>query len=424
MKIVITSHGTRGDVQPYLALGVGLQKAGHQVTLATAYNFTDWIQSYGVQIHPTRFSAQDYMQKAETQAALKSRNPARIFRVMRQLMRQGAEAMNAVWAAIQTADFVIDTPTSTGALDAAQTRGVPVALAYPVPFAPTRAFPSFFLGQPRFSLGAGYNRLTHTLMHMLLWSGMSGPLSNPLRKKLGQKPWGSFANQLAYAKQMGIPALYGFSAHVIPKPADWDDRQHITGYWFLDAPAEWQPSPELVRFLESGPPPVYVGYGSINIGDPEQKTRLILRALEMSGQRGVISTGWGGLTQQPASPSVLFIESAPHDWLFPHMAAIVHHGGAGTTGAGLRAGMPSILTPFVGDQTSWAERVAQLGVGPRAPELKKLTAEKLAEAIRTAVNDSAMRARAAALGKKIRAENGIARAVEIIERHASASQRT
>lgn len=419
MKILITSHGTRGDVQPYLALAVGLQKTGHQVTLATAYNFTDWIQSYGVQTHPTQFSAQDYMQNPETQAALKSGNPARIFGRMRQLMRQGAEAMNDVWAAIQTADFVIDSPTSTGALDAAQTCGLPVALSYPVPFAPTRAFPSFFLGQPRFSLGAGYNRLTHTLMHLALWGGMSGPLSNGLRKKLGQKPWGSFANQLAYAKRLGIPALYGFSQHVIPKPADWDELQHITGYWFLDRPAGWQPAPEVLRFLASGPPPVYIGYGSINIGDSEEKTRCVMRALEMSGQRGVISTGWGGLAQQPASPNVAFVEDIPHDWLFPRMAAIVHHGGAGTTGAGLRAGLPSIVTPFVGDQTSWAERVVQLGVGPRAPALKKLTAENLAEAIRVVVTDPAMRQRAKTLGEKIRTENGVVRAVEIIERHAT-----
>ncbi len=419
MKILITSHGTRGDVQPYLALAVGLQHAGHQVTLATSHAYADWIQGYGVQAHPTRFNVQEFTLHPETLAALKSRNPVRVIGRMRQLIQLGAEAMDEVWAAIQHADFIIDTPTSTGALDAAQQRNVPAAHAYPVPFAPTRAFPSFFLGQPRFSLGAGYNLLTHSLMHKILWSGMSGPLSNPLRKKLGQKAWGSFANQRAYAKRMGIPSLYGFSAHVLPKPADWDELQHITGYWFLDSPPNWQPPAEVQQFLESGPPPVYVGYGSINIGDSEQKTRLILRALEMNGQRGVISTGWGGLTRQPAPPSVLFVENIPHDWLFPRMAAVVHHGGAGTTGASLRSGVPTLITPFAGDQASWGERVVQLGVGPRAIGLKQLTAEKLAEAIQVMLTDATLRARAAALGEKIRAEHGVARAVEIIERHAA-----
>jgi UDP:flavonoid glycosyltransferase YjiC (YdhE family) len=203
---------------------------------------------------------------------------------------------------------------------------VPVALAYPIPFAPTRAFPSFFMGQPRFSLGQGYNRFTHTAMHSLLWSGMSAPRTNAWRKKLGLKPWRSYAEQRAYAKKLGTPSLYGFSAPVIPQPADWDELQHITGYWFLASRVTWQPAPELVQFLESGPPPVYAGYGSINVGDAEQKTRLIVRALVLSGQRGVLLTGWGGLTRLPAPPNILFMENVPHDWLFARMAAVMHHG--------------------------------------------------------------------------------------------------
>ncbi len=422
MKILLTSHGTRGDVQPYLALAVGLQKAGHQATLATAYTYTEWIQSYGVGVHPTRFSVQAEMQKPETQAAMKRRNFIQLYGMMRAMMKRGAEATEEVWAAVQGAEFMIDSPTSSGALEAAELRGVPVARAYPVPFAPTRAFPSFFLGQPRLSLGGGINRLTHTLMHRLLWSGMSAPLTNAWRKKLGLRPWRSYAEQQAYARRLGAPALYGFSAHVIPKPEDWDALQHITGYWFLDAPAGWHPPPELARFLESGPPPVYIGYGSIAVGEPEQKTRLVMRALALSGQRGVILTGWGGFARLPAPPNILFVENAPHDWLFPRMAAVMHHGGAGTTAAGLRAGVPSLITPFAGDQAGWAERVAQLGVGPRLGDIKHLSADRLAAAMHTAANDPALRARAAALGEKIRAEDGVARAVEIIERHAAAHQ--
>ena len=143
------------------------------------------------------------------------------------------------------------------------------------------------------------------------------------------------------------------------------------------------------------------------------------RALELSGQRGVLLTGWGGITRLSAPPNVFFADNIPHAWLFPRMAAVVHHGGAGTTGAGLRAGVPGIIVPFAGDQYAWADLVVKLGVGPRAPDNKRLTAEKMAEAIQTAVNDAAMRARAAALGEKIREENGIARAVEVIERHAA-----
>jgi sterol 3beta-glucosyltransferase len=185
----------------------------------------------------------------------------------------------------------------------------------------------------------------------------------------------------------------------------------------LDAPADWKPATDLLHFLQSGPPPVYVGFGSINVGGSEDKTRLILRALELSGQRGVILTGWGGLAHVPAPPDVFFIDDVPHAWLFPRTAAVVHHGGAGTTGAGLRAGVPNIITPVASDQYAWAERAMQLGVGPQAPDMKSLSAEKLAQAIDKTVNDSALRARAAALGEKIRAEDGISRAVEVIERY-------
>lgn len=418
MKILISTLGSRGDIQPCLALAVGLQRAGYRVTLATSYNFTEWIQSYGVSTHPTRFSVQEFMRKPETQAIVKSGNPVRQFRMMREVMSKSAEAMDDVWQAAQEVDFVVQTGTGSGALEAASKRGLPVAFAYVIPFAPTRAFPSFFLPF-RFSLGEGYNYLTHGLMHRILWSGLGGPMTNQWRKRLGLTPWRSYSEMHAYGRSLGTPSLCGFSPSIISKPADWDEYQHITGYWFLEAPLNWQPPADLLRFLESGPPPVYMGLGSLSDGDPERQTRIALRALELTGQRGVLLLGWGGLTRLPAPPSIFFVDDVPHAWLFPRMSAVVHHGGAGTTSAGLRAGVPSIITPFAGDQHAWAEQVVKLGVGPRTAQIKKLTAEKLAEAIHTAVSDSALRASAAALGEKIRAENGIARAVEVIERHAA-----
>ncbi len=417
MKITISSHGTRGDVQPYLALAVGLQNSGHQVTLATSYNYTDWIHSYGVGTHPTRFSLQAFMQGPEWQEARQGGKFLKQFRLFKSALQMYAENMDDVWDAVREADFVIQSPASSGALEAYELYGTPAALAYPVPFAPTREFPSYFLGPARFSLGAAYNRLTHTFMHRLLWGNMTGPMTDQIRKKQGLPPVRSFSQQLAFARKNRILSLYGFSEHVLPKPADWDELQHVTGYWFLDSPTDWQPEPDLVQFLENGPPPVYVGFGSMDAMDTAAITAKVLEALKISGQRGVILTGWGGLERLPATSDIFFIENVPHDWLFPRMAALVHHGGAGTTGAGLRAGVPNIITPVGADQFAWAERVVALGVGPSAPALKRLSVEKLAGAIRTAVDDPSIRVRAAALGKQIQAENGIARAVDIINQH-------
>jgi sterol 3beta-glucosyltransferase len=418
MKITISSHGTRGDIQPYLALALGLQHAGHQVTLATSYNYSEWIQSYGVAAHPTRFSLQEYMRGPEWQDVRESGSFLKQFRLFNQAMRMGAENVEDVWEAIQGADYVIQSPASSGALEAAELFGKPAALAYPGPFTPTGDFPSFFIGPARFSLGRAYNRLTHAFMHRMLWSMMSGPMTNTLRKKLDLSRVRSYSEQLTFARETGIPSLYGFSEHVLPRPKDWDDTQHITGYWFLDAPSNWRPQAELLQFLESGPPPIYLGFGSMDAVDTGALTRLILKALEMTAQRGVLLTGWGGLTRLPTPPNILFVDEVPHDWLFPRMGALVHHGGAGTTGAGLRAGMPNIIAPLGADQFAWAERVVELGVGPAAAPVKRITADQLAQAIDAAVSDRALRARAAAIGEKIRAEDGIARAVELIERHA------
>jgi sterol 3beta-glucosyltransferase len=420
MHIVITSFGVRGDVQPYLALAVGLQRAGHRVTLATSTDFTEWIESFGVAAHPTPHSMFALMRRPETRAVLTGRNPLRQMRLFRQTMREVAASGDGLWAAIQDADFVIQSPTSTGALEAAEARGIPAALASPVPFAATRAYPSFFLGPMQGSLGVRYNRLTHALTHRMLWSLIGAPLTNPLRKQMGLKLWRSFGAVMAQARRLGVPMLYGYSAHVVPQPDDWDEGQHITGYWFLDPPMDWQPPADLLRFLDAGPPPVYVGFGSMGDVAAAGVTEKVLDALKRAGQRGVLLAGRDAPPEAAQAGNVFFVQDVPHAWLFPQMAAVVHHGGAGTTAASLRAGVPSIVIPLAGDQHAWAGRVTGLGVGLRHASLTRLTVDGLAQAIQTAVNDQALRARAAALGEKIRAEHGVERAVALIERQAAA----
>ncbi len=417
MKISLLALGSRGDVQPYLALAVGLQQAGHQVTLAAPYNFTDWIQSYGVQTHPVSWSIEAFLKNPDNQAALKSRNLARVIRVMRDGLGPGfIQANDDFWKMGPATEFVVQTIPLLCGVEIARQFNLPLAFASvaPVYAPPTRAFPSF--GLPwRFSLGGGYNYLSHALFWHI--PGALEPLNRWRATRLGLPPVRSMDDR----RLLAAPSLYGYSPSVLPKPSEWDATHHVTGYWFLEPPLDWSPPADLLRFLESGPPPIYIGFGSMRDEDPERLTRLTLRALELTGQRGVVATGWGGITQLTSAAAVYYLNNAPHAWLFPRMGAVVHHGGAGTTGAGLRAGVPSLITPFTLDQYAWADIVARLGVGPRVGDVKKLTAEKLAGAINVAVNDASLRARAAALGEKIRAENGIARAVEIIERHAAGS---
>ncbi|MBN1966070.1 MAG: glycosyltransferase family 1 protein [Anaerolineae bacterium] len=426
MHVVISTFGTRGDVQPFIALALGLQQAGHHVTLVTSDTFTDWIQAYGVDTHPVHYNPQEFVEHPGTQAVMKGRgNPIRAFGIMRDVLGRATGALDELWQVVQKADFVVQSYGGAGALEAAEKLNLPSAITHLFPFTPTRAFPSPFLpfGLSRFSLGAAYNRLTHVAMWRVLWAVVGRPMTGKWRRQLGLRPWRSYGDMYAHARRLQILTLCAFSPLCFPQPPDWDETHRLTGYWFLDAPPTWQPAAELLHFVESGPPPVYIGFGSMNAGDGAKKVRLVLQALAISGQRGVVLTGGGGLARGPAAANVLYVENVPHEWLFPQMAVVVHHGGAGSTGAGLRAGVPGIIAPVVGDQFVWARQVARLGVGPQSPALKALTAEKLAAVIRAAVSDPAIRKRAAQLGDKIRAENGVAQAVEIIERRAAQAGR-
>jgi UDP:flavonoid glycosyltransferase YjiC (YdhE family) len=213
-----------------------------------------------------------------------------------------------------------------------------------------------------------------------------------------------------------MPVFNGYSPTVLPKPPDWPESVHVTGYWFLDQLIDWEPPTELVDFLDSGPAPVYVGFGSMHARSSKEMTRVVVEALSRVGLRGILLSGWGALSHDGLPDYVLPVKSVPHEWLFPRVTAVVHHGGAGTTGAGLRAGVPSILVPFFGDQYFWASRVAALGVGPESIPVKRLSVESLERALRFAVTDERMRERASDVGAAIQAENGVARVVEVLER--------
>ncbi|HZU86401.1 MAG TPA: glycosyltransferase [Anaerolineaceae bacterium] len=417
MKITITALGSRGDIQPYLALAVGLQAAGHQVTLAAPQIFSPWIESYGVTAHAVNFDPQTFLQRPEVQAILKSRNIfSQLRRIFKEMNEGTLQTLDDFWAAEQNADFVVAGAGGLGGAEVPSQLGIPMAYSFLWPAVATRAFPAFMLPQ-RASLGGLYNYLSAEVFSRAAWPMTSKPINQWRASRLGLPPWRSGAEMLKVCEKFNTQWLFAFSPSLLPKPPDWKEFHHVTGYWFLDPPPDWTPPPGLLNFLESGPPPVYIGFGSMNQQDPQRTTRLALRALELSGQRGLLLTGWGGIARMDAPANVFFADNVPHAWLFPRMAAVVHHGGAGTTAAGLRAGIPGILTPLAGDQSAWADLVVKAGVGPRAPSMKKLTPEKLAAAITRAVADPEMRARAAALGEKIRAEDGISRAIEVIEGH-------
>jgi UDP:flavonoid glycosyltransferase YjiC (YdhE family) len=416
MRIAIVASGSRGDVQPYIALGKGLKEAGHVVRLVTHQDFDLLVNSSGLEFWPIKGKVQDIAQSQEMRALLERGNFLAIMSQMAKEAQRGALVLaEAALAACRGVELVLG---GIGGLfvgvSVAEKLGLPFLQAYYIPFTPTRAYPSFLFHRLPSWLGGPFNRLSYHLVRQVMWQGFRSA-DKLARKKVLGLPAASFWGPYTSDSTRHCPILYGFSPSVIPPAPDWDDTTHVTGYWFLDPPADWAPPPALVEFLQAGPPPVYIGFGSMSNRNPEETTDIILRALARAKQRGIILSGWSGLHKTDLPDSVFMLDSVPFSWLFPRVAAVVHHGGTGTTAAGLRAGVPSIVTPFFGDQFFWGQRVAELGAGPEPVPHKKLTVERLASAIQIVLSDRAIRQRAAELGKKIQAEDGVARAVAIVQ---------
>jgi sterol 3beta-glucosyltransferase len=415
MRIAIIAMGSLGDVQPYIALGKGLKEAGYRVQLVTHENFAELVNSHGLEFCPVRGDIQSIAETKEMRELLEKGNFLAITSyTAKQAQRAAIDWANDGIVACEGMDLLI---VGVGGLylglALAEKLGLPLLQAYVFPFTPTKAFASVLFPQSLSQLGGWFNRLSHHLTRQIMWQGFRTSDRLMRQQVLGLKAasfWGPYNSEILQQ----YPIIYGFSPSVIPKPSDWHNT-HVTGYWFLDSAPDWKPPSALMEFLESGSPPIYIGFGSMSNKNPEETTELVLEALEQTQQRAILLSGWGGLRTQNLPNTVFPIDSIPHSWLFPRVAAVVHHGGAGTTSAGLRAGIPTIIIPYFGDQGFWGEGVAQLGVGTKPIPRKQLTAQKLAEAIQQVLTDAGMRQRAANLGARIQAEEGIAGAVAVIE---------
>lgn len=409
MRITLQTIGTRGDIQPFVALGAGLQKAGFGVSLATSPQFEQFVKSHGLAFAPLPGDIIDFIQTPLGKAVLSGRNKLIAgFRLLRQLTPMFQRLADAQWEAAQGANAIVYHPKAIAGVHIAEKLEIPAFVALPLPaLSPTGAFPSPLLPFP--DLG-WLNHASHWLVTEFGDLAFRKVLRRWRHEKLGLA---GYPNWLTL-RGKPVPRLYPYSSAVVPVPSDWDASSVVTGYWFVDDNLDWQPPASLTTFLDAGPAPIYVGFGSLPSLDALKMTSLVLEAVARSGQRAVLARGWGGLEDRPVPPNVHLIDEAPHGWLFPRVSAVVHHGGAGTTAAGLKEGRPTIICPFIGDQPFWGERVRALGVGPAPIRQRNLTASRLASALATVEADPGIRERAAALGKKLSSEQGVANAVRYI----------
>lgn len=416
MRIAIIATGSTGDVLPYVALAKGLAASGNEIRFVSHDNYETLVEDHCLEFSPIEGDVQDIAQSDMMRQYLEKGKLVSIMSEMAKAARIGAvNVTKAGLVACKDADLILGGMGGVfPGIALAEKFQLPFIQAYLVPLTPTASFASVLLpAQLPLPIGS-LRRASHHLTRQFLWQTYR-TADRIARSEVLDLPNAPFLGPYNSEPVFDTPILYGFSLHVISPPLDWPDRTHITGYWTLEPPIDWSPPDGLEEFIESGTKPVCIGFGSMGNRDPKKITELVLKALEISGERAVLLSGWSGLDEAILPNFVFMIESVPHSWLYPRVAAVVHHGGVGTTAAGLRAGVPSVVIPYFGDQPFWGNRVAELGAGPRPIPRRKLTAKKLAHAIHLAISNKAMKERASELGIALRSENGIANAVSVIE---------
>jgi UDP:flavonoid glycosyltransferase YjiC (YdhE family) len=419
MKIGLIALGTRGDVQPVLAFAHGLQQAGCHPCVIAGSNFADWVRSQGLMFADIGVDMQQMMASPAGVRWVES-HPMRQMPHMRRLFRSTAPAIQAgLLRATASVDALMGTFTSDCfGMAIAEQRHLPYVRYLLQPLRATRAGSATLIAPRPASnsrLNFWFGKLAERLINDVFHDDM-----NRFRAELGLPLQ---TRQAFMQRWHRLPVVHAFSPQVVPKPVEWPESHYIAGYWFLD---EATPTPStrtaeelaaLAQFIGAGSRPVYIGFGSSTASNPRTAAQVIFDAVQQANMRAVVAQGWRESSDIAIPKSIFVVKSVAHSWLFPQMAGVVHHGGAGTTAAGLRAGVPSFIVPHFAEQPFWGRRLYELGVGVKPVPRNRITAENLAAGIHQLVHDDALRQRAARFGATLRAENGVGNAVAWVRKH-------
>jgi len=411
MKITILTYGSQGDVEPFVALSRGFLHAGHSVRLAAPKAYQSRFDLRDIAFIELPGEPARLVRGLSDQAGMS--RVQMVHAVSQFVVPLANQVIKQSRMACSDADVIIHSflLTSTG-IGLSKELEIPniSAQLFPI-FHDTSEFPAPTF--PDLPLGGAYRRLTHKLVSSTFKWG-SRILYGWLRSKNPQIP--RLTEWVPDVKNnRHIPILYGFSPHVVPKPKDWKSNAHITGYWLLPTQEEQHPAKELIDFIRSGSPPITIAFGSTvtpRLGEIIQK---VTDALSICKQRGVIVAERTNFAHP--SPDLFQTDYIPYSWLFKRSAAVIHHGGAGTTAKGLMAGVPNIILPFTSDQPFWGQRVHSLGTGPKPISPRRLSTKAITNAINTALKDQNMRSQAKVIGRRINNEEGVLQAVNIVENY-------
>ncbi|MFJ7208025.1 glycosyltransferase [Streptomyces sp. NPDC098789] len=401
MQVTLLVTGSRGDVQPFIALGTTLMSRGHSVVLATHGDFEKLVRESGLDFTELPGSPKDFLAHPALTEALQQ--GASLFTAARKVPRPTQEHIrllaSRIAEACKGADLVVNSVLSRILFE--DNGKSPWASLTWWPLNPTGQWPAMIAPKPR--LGPRYNRLTHRMAGLLDWISIRG-----YRKEAGMPalPFGAPYRELG----RDVPLLCPVTREMFTEPSDWPALSRFTGYWFWDR--KWSPSAELVDFVESGDAPVSLSFGSIwPVHQPEKTLEKVLGVVRSHGRRLVLVGG--GPEKVP--DDVFRVDDVHYPWLFPRSSVVIHHGGCNTTGEALRSGTPQVVVPTFADSPFWAAQVHRMGVSPQPIPFSKFTAERLDEALGKALTDQGMARRAASVGEAVRAERGTETAVDILE---------
>jgi len=408
MNITILTYGSHGDVQPFIPLSIGLMKRGHVVKLAAPSRFKELVEGYGIQFIPLAGDPEDLSRRLNNAGYNFIKM---VYELMDHAVEIAVDVMRQTEMAGADADLIIHTfAHAVGAHTFACEKNIPDIHVQGFPmFTPTGDYPNVTM--PDLKLRS-LNYFTHVMSKKISW--WTSKLGyEQVRRRAGLPKRKLYFPFDENPLRPSTPILCAWSPSFLPPSKEWGDNVYVTGYYFLETDESYKPPSSLQNFLNTGKPPICISFGSMVNRRAEQIDDIVRSALKQTNNRGVILSGWSGTINQP-DDDLLYLDAVPHDWLLPRCKMIVHHGGAGTTSAGLRAGIPNVVVPFTADQPFWGRRVCMMGVGPKPIVVKNLSVENLTQAIIDA-DDKVVYDRAQVVSRKIKGEDGVTNAIRLIE---------